>query len=279
MTRRTPEPGVPDWLDGLIARAILDDGQPPFSDQSLVELRDGRRALHAIGEDAAAIVLRGAPGEAELVVDPAARRRGHGSALLEEVLAENPELLVWAHGDHAGARALASRTGFEPVRRLLQLRAQVAPPSHADLDGFTAFRPGIDDADWLALNADAFAGHPEQGSLRQGDLDARTAEAWFDAEDFLLLRDADDRLAAFCWLKVDDGIGEFYVVGVDPARQGSGLGRRLVQAGLARLARRGIRIASLYVDADNVAAVRLYRGFGFDDHAVDVQYSNVAIVD
>ena len=46
----------------------------------------------------------------------------------------------------------------------------------------------------------------------------------------------------------------------------------LVQAGLARLESRGIRTAALYVDADNEAAVRLYRSCGFGDHTIDVQY-------
>jgi mycothiol synthase len=277
MTPTAPDRSVPDWLAGLITRATRVDGQPPFSDQALVEVRDGRRTLLTIDSDAAAIVQRGTPGEAELVVDPALRRRGHGAALLARVLEESPEVLVWAHGDSAGARALAARTGFTPVRRLLQLRSPVDAAVAEDasaLEGFSAFRPGVDDAAWLSINAAAFADHPEQGSLTQADLDARMAEPWFEAEDLLLLRGADGGLDAFCWLKVDDGIGEFYVVGVDPARQGAGLGRRLVRAGLAQLARRGIRTASLYVDADNVAAVRLYRGFGFGDHTVDVQYSN-----
>ncbi|MCW4386121.1 mycothiol synthase [Salinibacterium sp. SYSU T00001] len=267
---------TPVWLDGLVTRATRVDGQPPFSDQSRVELRDGRRELLAIDEDAAAILQRGNPGELELVVDPAARRRGLGRELLTRAIEANPSLLAWAHGDHPGARALARSTGFTPIRTLLQLRAPVAAVTDTDaasdaLADFEPFRPGVDDADWLTLNAAAFAGHPEQGSLTQADLDARMAEPWFDPEDLLLLRDRDG-LAAFCWLKVEGEVGEFYVVGVDPSRQSAGLGRRLVSAGLARLASRGIRTASLYVDADNAAAVRLYRSYGFADHTVDVQY-------
>ena len=34
----------------------------------------------------------------------------------------------------------------------------------------------------------------------------------------------------------------------------------------------GIAVAALYVEADNAAAVALYRSVGFTDHAVDVQY-------
>lgn len=283
---RSPDlPLTSPWLDGLIARATRADGQPPFSDQSLVELRDGRRELIPIDAAGAAIVRGGDPAEAEFVVDPAHRHRGFGTRLLTTLLTENDSIVIWAHGDHADARALAARHGLEPVRRLLQLRAPV-PPAGSEgristgpmreedaLAGFTAFRPGADDAEWLALNARAFASHPEQGGLTQHDLDARIAESWFDPADFLLLRDEDGALIAFCWLKVEGAIGEFYAVGVDPLRQGSGLGRRLVAAGLARLTAQGIRTAALYVEGDNTPALRLYRSFGFGDHAVDVQYA------
>ena len=61
-------------------------------------------------------------------------------------------------------------------------------------------------------------------------------------------------------------------MGVHPKHQGLGLGRALVQAGLNRLAELGVRTASLYVEADNVAAVKLYRSFGFTDHSIDIQY-------
>jgi mycothiol synthase len=98
------------------------------------------------------------------------------------------------------------------------------------------------------------------------------AEAWFDAEDFLLLFDGEE-IVGYCWLKVEHGIGEFYVVGVSPERQGEGLGRRLVDAGLSHLSRRGIHTAGLYVEGDNLPALALYRSVGFTDHAVDVQYS------
>ena len=80
-------------------------------------------------------------------------------------------------------------------------------------------------------------------------------------------------MVGYCWLKIEDGVGEFYVVGVDPDRQGSGLGRRLVAAGLAHLAERGIREASLYVEADNTPALALYRSFGFGDYSIDIQYA------
>jgi len=286
-------PSRPDWFDMLIQRSARADGQPPFSDGSLVELATGRRRLLAIGDVAAALYT---PGEAEFVVDPDARRHGHGTELLEHLLGLDAGLKVWAHGDHKGARALAASHGLEPVRELLQLRATVTEPvegAHADsgastisatataVDGAStssataatgAFAVGRDEDAWLELNARAFASHPEQGAVNRADLDVLMAEPWFDADDFLLMRDG-DAIVGYCWLKVEHGIGEFYAVGVSPDRQGEGLGRRLVEAGLGRLAERGIRDARLYVEADNAPAVALYRSYGFDDHSIDIQYA------
>jgi mycothiol synthase len=307
------------FLRTLTERSRRVDGQPPFSDQSLVDLVSGRRRLITAeidGRLAAAAILTvdtgavdsgtvdsapatsapansapatSAPAEAELVVDPDARHRGLGAQLVRELMdAASGRLLIWAHGDHPDARALAARFGLAPVRELLQLRAAVpavtrrAAPSTGTV---SAFRPGIDDADWLALNARSFADHPEQGALQQADLDARIADGWFDPGDFLIARDGSGTMIGFCWLKVDGGessgemgetIGEFYAVGVDPAHQGEGLGRRLVNAGLSRLAERGIRVASLYVEGDNVRAVALYRSVGFDSHSIDIQYASAA---
>lgn len=262
-----PSPSIPDAVARLIERAWDSDGQPPFSDGSLIALRTGEKQL--LETDGAAAVYSST--EAEFVVDPAARGAGLGTRMLEQILERcDPDLKIWAHGDHPAARALAASHRFMPVRQLLQLRAPVA--AHSFGQSTSTFRPGVDDDEWLALNARAFAFHPEQGSVSRADLDALTAEPWFDAGDFLLLRDG-DTLVGYCWLKIEDGIGEFYVVGVDPQRQGEGLGRRLMDAGFARLSARGIRTAALYVESDNVPAVALYRSLGFTEHSVDIQYA------
>lgn len=294
---RTAVGGGLPWLPSLIQRARIVDGQPPFSDGSLVELATGARTVLTIGEIAIALV---ALPEAEFVVDPEARRHGLGTALLEALIGQSESrgddaLIVWSHGDHPGARALAASHGFAAVRTLLHLRADVsdsssgsgsAPPSTASA-AISSFHPGTDDAEWLALNAVVFADHPEQGGVSQADLDVLFGEPWFNADDFLLLRAGDGTLIGYSWLKIETGAegsdnssgsstvgdGEFYVVGVHPDHHSQGLGRVLIQAGLERLRACGIRSAHLYVEAENLAAVHLYRSYGFVDDTIDVQYA------
>jgi mycothiol synthase len=108
------------------------------------------------------------------------------------------------------------------------------------------------------------------------DLLGREREGWFDPAG-LLLYEVDGRLAGSCWTKIhrdaDPPLGEIYVISVDPDFQGRGLGRSLTEAGLSWLAHAGIKVGMLYVDGDNVAAVKLYRSMGFTDDHVDRAYT------
>ncbi|MBT9256124.1 mycothiol synthase [Phycicoccus sp. MAQZ13P-2] len=230
---------------------------------------------------------------AELVVDPAHRRAGHGRALLDAALAEGARS-VWAHGDLPAAGVLAASAGLERTRELFRMARPLTSDDASDPelpDGYTAraFEPGRDDEDWVALNAAAFASHPEQGRLTVADLHERMDQDWFDAAGFILV-ERDGRVVAFHWTKVEPGSrsgrahasetdevrhgsGEVYVVGVDPAEQGHGLGGPLTRLGTAHLARRGLAEVELYVDGDNTAARRTYARLGFEDAAVDVQYT------
>ncbi len=190
----------------------------------------------------------------------------------------------WVHGadTDADADARARRAGFTAERELLQMRVPLPladPPRWPDGTTARTFRPGEDEAAWVEVNNRAFAGHPEQGAWTVATIGAREHEDWFDPEGFVLAIDADG-LAGFCWTKVHppqpprepDALGEIYVIGADPSRHGRGLGRALTTAGLASLSERGITVGVLFVDADNAAAVGLYRALGFVADRADRAY-------
>ncbi len=218
-------------------------------------------------------------------------------ALLSDALAViaadgGGHVTYWVHGTEAdpAADARAAGAGFAAERDLLQMRVPLPLPGEVlDAaqwpDGTTvrSFRIGEDEAAWVPVNNRAFAGHPEQGAWTIEMLQAREQEDWFDPDGFVLAFDAASDgggLAGFCWTKVHpaqpprepDALGEIYVIGTDPSRHGRGLGRALTTAGLESLAGRGITVGILYVDADNVAAVGLYRALGFVTHRTDRAY-------
>ncbi|MEV7528207.1 mycothiol synthase [Agrococcus sediminis] len=254
-------------------RALADacaahDGSRPFNDQALVELERGERRV--VGEAGALAVVSDAEREVELAVAPELRRRGLGRALAERVAAELDGFDAWAHGDLPGARAIAERLGMTQVRTLLQLRVPV--PAGADRlpDGVRPFEPA-DASALLALNAAAFADHPEQGRMSADDLAARMAEPWHDDAN-LVVAPGEHGLDAFAWVKPDGDVAELYVLGVSPARQGAGLGARMLEAAFARMRAMGAGTAHLYVEGENAAALALYRRAGFDQWAIDVRW-------
>lgn len=163
----------------------------------------------------------------------------------------------------AAAGLTATRTLYQVRRTLPVDRGLVSPTKPIET---RPFRSGHDESAWLDVNNRAFARHPEQGGWDLATVARREAERWFDPAGFLLL-ELEDRLAGFCWTKVhhdeDPVQGEIYVIAVDPDFEGLGLGRALTVAGLDHLAGRGITVGMLYVDATNVAAVKLYADLGF----------------
>ena len=293
----------------LASAATERDSVGPLSEHTLLHLRYGgdaraRDLLLTAGPVVAgyAHLDPGDPDEgpaAELVIHPDYRGRGLGLTLARALLAETaPQpLRIWAHGDLPAADALAVRAGFARIRSLWTMQRPLAGPLPDPVfpAGVTlrTFSVGADEAAWLDLNGKAFAGHPEQGAWTAEDLSLRERESWFDPAGFFLAERA-GKLAGFHWTKVhtsaenenpgglshdaagQESIGEVYVVGVDPAEQGSGLGRALTLAGLHYLRSRGLPSVMLYVDEDNTPAIRLYEALGFAHLGTDVMFQHPA---
>jgi mycothiol synthase len=286
----------------LVALATDADGVAPLSEHVMLHLRYG-------GDGNARNVLLVADGEiagyahldptdpvegpsGELVVHPAYRRQHNGLALAQALAEEaGPHpLRLWAHGDLPAAGQLAAAAGFERVRALWQMRrslqARLDSPHLSEGITIRTFRTGHDEEEWTALNRRAFATHPEQGGWTREDLHLREQEPWFDPDGFFLA-ERDGKLVGFHWTKVHgqngreaghahQAIGEVYVVGVDPAERGSGLGRALTLVGLNYLRSRGLSEVMLYVDETNTPAIRLYESLGFTHWHTDVMFAKLA---
>lgn len=246
------------------------DGAAPLDEATVLTLRHRPEEVRSWRDPNGFAVLVG--DDVSVVVRPSARGRGIGSRLLGELLAQARGPLVgWSHGGSPAAAALAAAHGFRPARELWVMRrpaseplpALPTPPEGVDVRGF---RPGDED-ELLRVNREAFAHHPEQGSLALEGLRERMAEPWFEA-DGLIEAWSGAELLGFHWTKRHSPtLGEVYVVGISPAAQGRGLGRLLTLAGLHHLT--DVAEVHLYVEADNTPAVRLYSGLGFTHAAAD----------
>ena len=266
----------------VVAEAAREDGADPLDEATLLALRHGLGTSSMWVADDAGFAWRH-DGSLDVVVDPAARGRGVGRALATVAAEEPGALTAWSHGNHPAAAALASRLGFERVRDLWVMRRSLSslpplPAGSADGIDVRAFEVGKDEDAFLALNAEAFASHPEQGTTTRADLDERIAEPWFDPAGFFVATRGDE-LVGFHWTKVhtdaEPPFGEVYVVGVSPTAQGGGLGKRLTLIGLHHLADQGLSQVLLYVEAVNAPAIAVYERLGFTHADADthVQYA------
>lgn len=276
---------------GILDEATSFDGTPPVSDQAQLAAAQGRRELIEL-DDAVGII---GEGEVDLVVRPAARGRGIGRKTLHTLLsgdlaAKSPELRAWAHGENPAATALLGAAGFVPVRELLRLTLDPSRlsaeiersrplPENFEVLSFDPANSAQADG-WVRVNAGAFASHPEQGAVTRADFDSLVQEPWFNTEDlrlaYSLVPDSAGTLAGFTWVKTvregDSTETELYVLGVDPAFAGIGLGAALLGETLRRMQLHDPDRITLYVDGDNTNAVELYLRAGFEVEQRSVQY-------
>jgi mycothiol synthase len=194
--------------------------------------------------------------------------------VIEEVAAEvaSSRVELWARPAMPWHQALADARSLPEVRTLHQMRCSL--PVAVDPVPTRAFEP--DDLDTLRqINNRAFATHPDQGTQTNDSLRATMAEPWFDP-DGLRLHEHEGRVVGFCWTRIhpprssptepgieSDALGEIYVIGLDPDVHGQGLGGPMTAAGLHWLHQQGLTTGMLYVEAENLPAVKTYEGLGF----------------
>lgn len=272
----------------VVGDTVWRDLADPSPDTSIIVARDHDAILGAmhVGPSDSLVwphttlsfaVAPGAPDDevvAAMTTAALADRRAHGAGHVE----------LWVLGGDRSWDDRARGLGLDLARELRQLRVPLPvrePVTWPPGVTVRSFEPGRDEDAWIAVNNRAFARDPDQGGWAAATLARREREAWFDPAGFLLAED-DRGLAGFCWTKLHPASpplepvarGEIYVIGVDPSRQGAGLGRSLVLAGLADLHdRRAAPVGMLFVDATNDAARRLYESIGFTVARVDRAYA------
>jgi len=272
-----------DAIDLLIQDVIAADGVPPVGEHKYLKLHNGvdsARAVLAWDGDRlvgyAQVLLAETQATAEVVVCPTHRRRGIGRQLLATVEAVareagTRELKLWAYGALPASEAIANKHGIVPSRSLLQLERPLDDlPSTVMPVGYAirTYDNRRDRDAWLRLHNEVFAGHPENGTWSLDDLAMRLQQPWFDAGDFLLA-ERDGQLVGFNWLKrvpeapPDRPEGEIYIIGVADSERGRGLGRALALLGLHHLRAERMATCTLFVEADNAPALKLYRSLGF----------------
>ena len=288
-TRRKLDDNEFEMVGRLLADTARHDGFPPLSDHLLLQLERRAPDLSAVVAFDDADRLAGCMQLAranestavELVVAPDAR--GQFAVLAPLLLRSTIDVIAadgggriywWVHRPDEGIDAIATGSGLELARRLLQMRRLLPISQTTDVDT-RPFVVGADESEWLRVNNAAFHDHPEQGGWTLDTLQQRETEPWFDPSGFVL-HERQGKLAAFCWTKVHidatPPMGEIYVIAVDPAFHGLGLGRALTIAGLDNISARGLTVGMLHVDSANLAAMGLYERLGFTVHHEDHAY-------
>jgi len=166
---------------------------------------------------------------------------------------------------------------LRPYRDLLQLRRSL--PAEASCLSTRAFDIDLDAESFISVNNRAFSWHPEQSGYTLDRLHSAVGEPGFNTEGFRI-HEIDGTMAGFCWTKihVDEtpAVGEIYVIAVDPAFHGRGLGGPMTLAGLEWLTDQGLSVAKLYVESDNHRATRTYHRLGFTVHGTNRAYTTAS---
>lgn len=272
----------------ISARAISERlGRPDYSperDLFLVEI-DGDiigfmdiRAELAIGR----VILDG-------WIDPEHRRRGLATRLFADATRRARELRVGvAHvsimEDNLVAGEVLSRMGFSLVRRFLKLSLDMAEISGWDVEsaapGCRHLRAG-EEAELTRIQNLTFAEHWGYHPNTVEEITYKTRRSDFSPEDVILAGEGGWAIG-FCWVRAagwggatDDREGQIFMLGVDPAYRGRGIGKRLLLASLAYLKGKGLKAAGLFVDSENELALALYRSIGFEIQTSSLWYEKV----
>ena len=225
-----------------------------------------------IEEDGAPVAAAGAQvhggrGSAAGAVHPSAQGRGLGSRLVDLVEARMreegaPRLHSWTvAGDEAASALLASR-GYREVRRFWDMAIDLEEEPAQPTVEIETFREE-DAPAFHAANEEAFEDHWEPHPETFDDWWSRQqARENYDPSLWFLIRDGDE-VAAIARNESRASGGYVGSLGVRREWRGRGYGRALLLHSFREFHRRGMRRATLGVDASNpTGATHLYESVG-----------------
>lgn len=319
--------GVVDQVLELLDDVREHDGVEAFSEAFVRGIRQDRGHEHAVafeGDQVVGVVGIDPDRVVEIAVLPSRRHNGVATKLFDAMardLGITGCIDVWAHGDGAGAQRFVETLDARRCRELLKMAVKCAPGSER-AQSFTkgdedarkkAEEQGIEvltytesverfgeeatDEEWVRVNNEAFAWHPEQGGLSIEQLHEARDTKWFDPDGVWMLWQFDEncsyervgiqvdggeyRCVGFHWTKIpvserakDAGerAGEVYVVCLADEARGRKLGGAITLIGMGSLLRDGAGVIELYVEGDNAPAVATYKRLGFEVVHTDVVY-------
>jgi len=267
------QPTPPDAaaIDRFLAEVAEVDGHPPLSGNKLAMIDAGSDRVGVWG-DSEGICLVGVAahhaGDGHWAVEAALASRRRGSAGEEEAIRSAAALVP--DGDHHTLWAFrsrqieaANRLGYVGGRSVLRMSAPMADVVRVPSSGVSVVPMAEADVGAIvAINNRAFADHPEQAAMTSESFDVLSRSRWFDPDGVAVAR-CEGGIVGFCVTKAEgSGVGEIYLLAVDPNSEGSGYGAMLASAGFEWLARRGATTASVWVDSTNHGAIRIYRKLG-----------------
>jgi mycothiol synthase len=184
--------------------------------------------------------------------------------------------------ENTTARAMLTKLGFSMVRQFLEMRlslseAALPETSNGELPSRYLQR-GEEEILANVQNrcfADTWGFNPNTPEELAYALNLSGASP----EDVVLIYD-NEQPVGYCWTKVycetrpetGEEKGRVFMLGVNPAHRGRGIGQLALRAGLNHLRDKLIRVAELTVDSENLAALSLYKSFGFQVAARSLYY-------
>ena len=300
-------------IEEVLDQVTESDGVAPLGEAFLRGLREDRGHTHIAamdGSEVVGVLAIDTDRVVELAVLPSRRHTGIATRLfaaLKEDAKYSGVVDVWAHGDGSEAQRFVASLDARRTRELLKMSVSCPPgspraqefASAADRvrESFAAnnlqilnyaeatekFGVDLVDEEWVRVNNEAFAWHPEQGGWSVDYLRIEKDTGWFDPAGVLMLWVVDEKpeCMGFHWTKipvseknreVGKRIGEVYVVCLADAARGKKLGGPITLVGMQWLMQQGVGEIELYVEGDNAPAVSTYGKLGFCVVHTDVVY-------